>query len=435
MGGSRRQRAKSEETFLESVKKLLAQLKEDVSNVKAVVEDLRIVQNEHRFREYGLPLWHESGKAEDDWASWLAMGFADMPKDIDISCDIENTQLRPDAPVFVTGQCPLLQVYNRQTLLNFRILHSDAVPPPELLHLNTAHLDQADEDPHGTSTETATERNHASVKGTPDLTGNTVACAKRGEAETQCICFDVYCISCLRTAEWCNCPVPKVRNRKCSTCDLEKDGADIFTKSLSQLNDFTNFVCVNCGGQSWTYSDLLSLGGAHPCEKCKRVDAQGTIVCCGGNCGECLFHTSCMNKVSAATFLCDECTATGVEFGVEISAEEEAASDESDIEVDASQQVRPTQDELWPDLSEDEQVRFKEWFDARKVKQAVILEKALNHILDEAEEAQAHGDAAGSRDKVNHARDLRKSVDNLGSMQHLRSEAWKFKEQHPSLNP
>ena len=75
MGTNRKQRAKSEGTFLESVKGLLTQLSREVADIKSAVSEMHLLYN---FTTACQPNWFYDESDLDSWQTWEALGYQNV---------------------------------------------------------------------------------------------------------------------------------------------------------------------------------------------------------------------------------------------------------------------------------------------------------------------------------------------------------------------
>lgn len=80
----------------------------------------------------------------------------------------------------------------------------------------------------------------------------------------------------------------------------------------------------------------------------------------------------------------------------------------------------------WPNLDANQQAMFLDWFFARFAKQQLVLQKAIEHEMSQAELAQKAEHVSEGTCHVNRIKELRDTLNKLESEEHLRQEAWRF---------
>ena len=80
----------------------------------------------------------------------------------------------------------------------------------------------------------------------------------------------------------------------------------------------------------------------------------------------------------------------------------------------------------WPSLDAEQQVSFQSWYVTEMTAKKDVLLKALQHLQERADQAESQGMFKEARAKVEHAKELHSLAQNLGTMEHMREESWRF---------
>lgn len=83
-------------------------------------------------------------------------------------------------------------------------------------------------------------------------------------------------------------------------------------------------------------------------------------------------------------------------------------------------------DEGWPTFDESEIQSFQKHYSASMSEQRRIMLQSLECLNSEIEDAISKEEAKRGRDKVAQARALERSLEELGTDEHIRREAWRF---------
>ena len=142
----------------------------------------------------------------------------------------------------------------------------------------------------------------------------------------QCVCSDLLCSQCFRSADVCACELPEVLQRKCTKCgwleDLPAHHGDQFLAPTPTVT-----ACVACGGLLTFSANFQWLTPSdNQCGTCLRRDNQRSIQPCNGRGCDGLHHKECMASASLHASLCNSCVDRGVAVGTESS------SDSSDVD-------------------------------------------------------------------------------------------------------
>jgi len=132
MGTNRKQRAKSEGTFLESLKGLLTQLSREVADIKSAVSEMHLLYN---FTTACQPNWFYDESDLDSWQTWEALGYQNVSMPVATSVDKSQLGCSVDsltAPPQTIG----VDTLSRELLLQFRQSQDDLWQPLELCTLS-----------------------------------------------------------------------------------------------------------------------------------------------------------------------------------------------------------------------------------------------------------------------------------------------------------
>ena len=83
-------------------------------------------------------------------------------------------------------------------------------------------------------------------------------------------------------------------------------------------------------------------------------------------------------------------------------------------------------DEGWPTFDESEIQSFQKHYSASMSEQRRIMLQSLECLNSEIEDAISKEEAKRGRDKLAQARALERSLEELGTDEHIRREAWRF---------
>lgn len=130
MGTNRKQRSKSEGTFLDSVKGLLTHLSKEVADIKSAVSEMHFL---YSFTAANQSNWFYNGYDLDSWRTWEALGYQNSSMPVATSGDNAKLGCSVDS---LAATPPGADALSRELLLQFRQGQHDLWRPLELCTLS-----------------------------------------------------------------------------------------------------------------------------------------------------------------------------------------------------------------------------------------------------------------------------------------------------------
>jgi len=152
-------------------------------------------------------------------------------------------------------------------------------------------------------------------------------------------------------------------------------------------------------------------------------------------------HTECLVQIcnlKGSWDVCATCASDSERVGIRCDLRRlpEAAWDSiyARFVPDASESGLEPISRGWPDLSEDQQTSFQQWYASYVQSRKEILMKAVEQLQQQAEEAEARNEIGVARANVDRTRQLMVSLKELGTLEDMRLASWRFNESRYAAN-
>ena len=93
---------------------------------------------------------------------------------------------------------------------------------------------------------------------------------------------------------------------------------------------------------------------------------------------------------------------------------------------EASGSASEQTDQGWPNLNEDQQTTFQQWYVSSMQSRKEISLKAVEHMQQQAVEAEARNEIAEARANLHRAKELVASLEEFGTLEDMRLACWRF---------